>query len=316
MENRSYALMTGVFTIALLVATILIGLWFNRDKTELVPYEIVTTQSIPGLNPQATVRYRGLEIGRVEEIVFDPRVTGQILIRLAVDEASPITSTTFASLGYQGVTGIAFIQLDDDRTGSPRLAANGSGATPRIPLRPGLLDQLEDRGLAILEKAEKVTASLDELLSVENRATMVGAFESVDRAAEAYAAIPQRLDPVLDQLPGLVNKVNRSMDSIDTLANSATSMTRNYDQLATRLQAPDGPIERLNSTIGALGAATSELELETLPHVVQMTDEARASLRAVRRTANSFTDRPQSILFGTPGDAPGPGEPGFTPPTK
>jgi len=315
MENRSHALMTGIFTIALLVATVLIGLWFNRDKTELVPYEIVTTQSIPGLNPQATVRYRGLEVGRVDEIIFDPRVTGQILIRLSVDAASPITSTTYATLGYQGVTGIAFIQLDDERTGSPRLAT-GAERIARIPLRPGLLDQLEDRGLAILEKAEKVTASLDELLNDENRGKIIGAFESVDRAAEAYAAIPQRLDPVIDQLPALVNKVDRSMDSIDTLANSATSMTRNYDQLATRLQAPDGPIERLNTTIGALGAATSELELETLPHVVRMTDEARASLRAVRRTANSFSDRPQSILFGTPGDAPGPGEPGFVPPTK
>lgn len=315
MENRSHALMTGIFTIALLVATVLIGLWFNRDKTELVPYEIVTTQSIPGLNPQATVRYRGLEIGRVDTIIFDPRVTGQILIRLSVDEASPITSTTYASLGYQGVTGIAFIQLNDERTGSPRLNT-GSDAIARIPLRPGLLDQLEDRGLAILVKAEQITTSLDELLSPENRATMLGAFESVDRAAEAYAAIPQRLDPVLNQLPSLITKVDRSMDSIDTLATSATSMTRNYDNLATRLQAPDGPIERLNGTIGALGAATSELELETLPHVVQMTDEARASLRAVRRTANSFSDRPQSILFGTPGDAPGPGEPGFAPPTK
>jgi len=315
MENRSHALMTGIFTIALLVATVLIGLWFNRDKTELVQYEIVTTQSIPGLNPQATVRYRGLEIGRVDTIDFDPRVTGQILIRLSVDEASPITSTTYASLGYQGVTGIAFIQLNDERTGSPRLATGGKRIA-RIPLRPGLLDQLEDRGLAILDKAEKITTSLDELLSPENRATMLGAFESVDRAADAYAAIPQRLDPVLDRLPSLVTKVDRSMDSIDTLATSATSMTRNYDNLATRLQAPDGPIERLNSTIGALGAATSELELETLPHVVQMTDEARASLRAVRRTANSFSDRPQSILFGTPGDAPGPGEPGFAPPTK
>jgi phospholipid/cholesterol/gamma-HCH transport system substrate-binding protein len=315
MENRSHALMTGIFTIALLVATVLIGLWFNRDKTELVPYEIVTTQSIPGLNPQATVRYRGLEIGRVDTIIFDPRVTGQILIRLSVDKASPITSTTYASLGYQGVTGIAFIQLNDERTGSPRLKT-GSDAIARIPLRPGLLDQLEDRGLAILVKAEQITTSLDELLSPENRATMLGAFESVDRAADAYAAIPQRLDPVLDRLPSLITKVDRSMDSIDTLATSATSMTRNYDNLATRLQAPDGPIERLNSTIGALGAATSELELETLPHVVQMTDEARASLRAVRRTANSFSDRPQSILFGTPGDAPGPGEPGFAPPTK
>lgn len=315
MENRSYALMTGVFTIALLVATVLIGLWLNRDKTELVPYEIVTTQSIPGLNPQATVRYRGLEVGRVDEIVFDPRVTGQILIKLSVDEASPITTTTFASLGYQGVTGIAFIQLDDDRTGSPRLATGGE-RTARIPLRPGLLDQLEDRGLAILEKAEKITEQLNVLVGPENQAVIVGAFASIDKTAQAYAAIPERLGPTLDRLPGLAAKMDTSLDSFNALSSSATSMTRNYDQLAIRLQAPDGPIERLNNAIGSLGAATSELELETLPHVVQMTDEARASLRAVKRTANSLSERPQSILFGAPGDAPGPGEPGFVPPTK
>jgi len=315
MENRSYALMTGVFTIALLVATVLVGLWLNRDKTELVPYEIVTTQSIPGLNPQATVRYRGLEVGRVDEIVFDPRVTGQILIKLSVNEDSPITSTTFASLGYQGVTGIAFIQLDDDRTGSPRLATGGDRIA-RIPLRPGLLDQLEDRGLAILEKAEKITEQLNTLVGPENQAVIVGAFASIDKTAQAYAAIPERLGPTLERLPGLAAKMDTSLDSFNTLSTSATSMTRNFDSLALRLQAPDGPIERLNGAIGSLGAATSELELETLPHVVQMTDEARASLRAVKRTANSLSERPQSILFGAPGDAPGPGEPGFVPPTK
>ena len=315
MENRSYALMTGVFTIALLVATVLVGLWLNRDKTELVPYEIVTTQSIPGLNPQATVRYRGLEVGRVDEIVFDPRVTGQILIKLSVNEDSPITSTTFASLGYQGVTGIAFIQLDDDRTGSPRLATGGDRIA-RIPLRPGLLDQLEDRGLAILEKAEKITEQLNTLVGPENQAVIVGAFASIDKTAQAYAAIPERLGPTLERLPGLAAKMDTSLDSFNTLSTSATSMTRNFDGLAIRLQAPDGPIERLNGAIGSLGAATSELELQTLPHVVQMTDEARASLRAVKRTANSLSERPQSILFGAPGDAPGPGEPGFVPPTK
>lgn len=315
MENRSYALMTGVFTIALLVATVLIGLWLNRDKTELVPYEIVTTQSIPGLNPQATVRYRGLEVGRVDEIVFDPRVTGQILIRLSVDEASPITTTTYASLGYQGVTGIAFIQLDDERTGSPRMAT-GNERIARIPLRPGLLDQLEDRGLAILEKAELLTDRLNALAGPENQAAVASTLASIDKAAQAYAAIPERLGPTLDRLPGLTTKFESSLDSFNTLSTSATSMTRNFDSLAVRLQAPDGPIERLNTAIGSLGAATSELELETLPHVVQMTDEARASLRAVKRTANSLSDRPQSILFGAPGRAPGPGEPGFVPPTK
>ena len=315
MENRSYALMTGVFTIALVVAAILAGMWFNRDSTELVPYEIVTTQSIPGLNPQATVRYRGLEVGRVEEIVFDPRVTGQILIRLSVEKDSPITTTTFASLGYQGVTGIAFIQLDDDRTGSPRLAQR-EGQVTRIPLRPGLLDQLEKRGLVILEKTEQITESLNKLVAPENQAKIIGAFDSMGKAADAYAAIPQKLEPTFERLPALTEKLDRSLTSFDAAAASVDKTADSYNQLAVSLQAKDGPIERLNSAIGSLQSATSELELETLPHVVEMTDEARGALRAVKRTATSLSDRPQSILFGAPNAQPGPGEPGFVPPTK
>ena len=105
-----------------------------------------------------------------------------------------------------------------------------------------------------------------------------------------------------------------------SMAYLAQVLTRNFDQLATNLQAPDGPIARLNTTVdrvgGSLEAVTSDLELQTLPHLVAMTDEARTSLRAVRRTATSLTDRPQSILFGAPDGEPGPGEPGFSAPTK
>lgn len=315
MENRSYALMTGVFTIALLVATVLVGLWLNRDKTELSPYEIVTTQSIPGLNPQATVRYRGLEVGRVDEIVFDPKVTGQILIKLSVEEGSPVTTTTFASLGYQGVTGIAFIQLDDDRTGSPLLKTDPQHVG-RIPLRPGLLDQLEKRGLAILDRTEQITARLNVLVNDENQKIIIGAFDNISKAAAAYGEIPKKLDPTINRMPALVDKLDRSLTSFDTFAASATGAVRNYDRLATSLQAPDGPINRLNGAIGSLQGVTSDLEAETLPHLTRMTDEARTALRSVRRTADSLSDRPQSILFGNPNVQPGPGEPGFVAPTK
>ncbi|MFC5459780.1 MlaD family protein [Massilia niabensis] len=315
MENRSYALMTGVFTIALLIATVLAGLWLNRDKTERSPYEIVTTQSIPGLNPQATVRYRGLEVGRVEEIVFDPKVTGQIMIRLSIEEGSPITTTTFASLGYQGVTGIAFIQLDDDRTGSPLLKTDPEHVG-RIPLRPGLLDQLEKRGVAILDRTEQITERLNNLMSDENQKTIIGAFDNISKAAVAYGEIPERLGPTIDKLPALANKIDKSLTSFDSFAASATTTVQNYDRLATGLQAPDGPINRLNDAIGSLQGVTSDLEAETLPHLVRMTDEARTALRSVRRTSDAIGDRPQSILFGGPNQQPGPGEPGFVAPTK
>ena len=319
MENRSHALMTGIFTIALLVATVLAGIWFNRDSTERVPYEIATVQAISGLNPQASVRYRGLEVGQVTEILFDQTNTGQVLIRMAVDKNAPVTSTTFAKLGYQGVTGIASVDLDDEKTGSPRLASSPERLA-RIPLRPGFLDQLEKRGLVILEKAEQITTSIDAMLTPANQKIILGAFDKVGKAADAIEAVPKQLEPTLARLPQLAGKAEESLASFNELSASANKMTRNFDRLATTLQAPDGPINRLNTTVdrvgGSLEAVTSELEMQTLPHLVNMADEARTSLRAVRRTADTLNNRPQSILFGTPNGTPGPGEPGFVAPTK
>ena len=319
MENRSHALMTGFFTIALLIAAVLAGIWFNRDRVERVPYRIGTTESIPGLNPQATVRYRGLEVGRVDDISFNPEITGQIVIRLSVDPEAPVTKTTFASLGYQGVTGIAFIQLDDDKTGSPRLASD-KNQVATIPLRPGLLDQLEKRGLVILNKTEEITAQLGKLVAPGNQKIMLDAFDKIGKTAEAYGQIPKQLEPTLKRLPQLTANAEQSMAAFNALSASAARAVTNYDRLATSLQAPNGPIERLTQTVdrvgGSLEGVTRDLELQTLPHVVAMTDEARTSLRAVKRTATSLSERPQGLLFGAGSASPGPGEPGFVAPTK
>jgi phospholipid/cholesterol/gamma-HCH transport system substrate-binding protein len=308
MENRSYALMTGFFTIALVAAAVFFGIWFNRDRAERVPYLISTTQSIPGLNPQADVRYRGLEVGKVASITFDPHAAGRINIKLLIDPEAPITRTTFATLGYQGVTGIAYVQLDDERTGSPALATSEKNIGV-IPLRPGLFDQLEKRGTAILDRTEEITKKIDKLVSEENQKIILGAFDNVSKAALAYGEIPAKLEPTLQRMPELAQK-------LDNTATSVTKLANNWDVMATRLQSPDGPIERMTQTMDRVGGIASDIELQTLPHLVAMTDEARSSLRAVKRTANSLSDRPQSILFGKPDAAPGPGEPGFTPPNK
>jgi phospholipid/cholesterol/gamma-HCH transport system substrate-binding protein len=312
MENRSHAFMTGIFTLSLLVAAILFGIWFNRDRVEYDPYLLATTLSVPGLNPQAAVRYRGLEVGKVDEIDFDPKMTGQILIHLSIDPETPITKTTYATLGYQGVTGIAYIQLDDDSVGSPRLATNADNPA-RIPLHPGLLDQLEKRGTAILSQAEKVTEKLNDLLSDENRKTILAAFSDVSDTVNRYKELPERLGPTIDRLPALATKAEGAIDSVNALAQDVT-------RLSQSLQGPDGTLTRLGNSVdravNGVEAVTTGAQLETLPSITALTDETRSSMRSVRRTMNTLNDRPQSILFGAPEPVPGPGEPGFTAPAK
>jgi phospholipid/cholesterol/gamma-HCH transport system substrate-binding protein len=311
MENKSHALIAGIFTIVLLTAAVLVGLWLNRDQVEWVPYQIATKLSVPGLNPQATVRYRGLDVGKVDDITFDPRAPGRILIHISVRPDTPITQSTFATLGYQGVTGIAYVQLDDDGSRPVKVPSNGKHIA-RIEMRPSLLDQLQNRGLAILEQTEEIAKRINNLLEPVNQKAMLAAFDSVNKAATEIETIPRQLQPTLAQLPAMTRQAQQALSAMTTLSKDASALVGNLNGVAATLQSPQGPLAQLAGSAEQIGAVANKLEHETLP----LAGDARSSMRALNRTLNTVNERPQSILFGSPAAAPGPGEPGFVAPTR
>lgn len=315
MENRSHALMAGFFTIALLILGTLLAIWLGRDKIQHVSYEIVTRMAVSGLNPQAAVRYKGIKVGNVTDIDFDDKNPGQIVLRLEIIPDTPVTSSTYATLGYQGVTGIAFVQLDDDDTPKQALAANSKetnpDVVPRIPMRPGLMQNLEQRGQAILAQTEELTRRLNSLFDPTNQKSLMTAIDNVGKASAAWEALPKKLDPTIARLPELADQTSLTMTEIRNFSANASKLSNNLNQLTNNLQAPDGPLARFNL---ALDNVSNNLTLETLPKVQNMTEDARTSLRSIHRLSESIKERPQSLLFGNSPSAPGPGEPGFVAP--
>jgi phospholipid/cholesterol/gamma-HCH transport system substrate-binding protein len=306
MENKSHALMAGAFTLVLLAAAIFIGMWLNRDRVQWVPYQIATKLSIPGLSPQAAVRYRGLDVGKVDEISFDPNVVGQILVHISVRPDTPITQSTFATLGYQGVTGIAYVQLDDDGKRPVKLSSS-KDKVARIEMRPSLFDELQTRGLAILQQTEEVTRRVNNLLTPENEKAILNAFNSVSDAAAQIETIPRALQPTLAKLPAMTAQAQQTLNSLNVLSKDASTLSGNLNNMAVKLQQTNGPIDKLANSAEEVGAVANRLEHETLP----LANDVRSSLRALNRTLDSLNERPQSVLFGSPSATPGPGEPGF-----
>lgn len=295
MENKAHALLAGFFTILLLAATIAIAMWFRRDRTDMVPYEVATKLSIPGLNPQAAVRYRGLDVGKVQSIVFDPQVPGQILIRMTVKPDTPVTRSTYGTLGYQGVTGIAFVQLDDDGKNPVRVPSS-KDQVARIELRPSLFDSLQTKGVAILDQAEQLTRQINHMLNPENQKMILGAFQNIGKAASEIETIPRQLQPTLAKLPAMTAQADKTLASISALS--------------AKMQAPNGTIDQINSTVDQVGIVANKMELQVLP----LAGEARSGIRTLNRTIDTIREQPQSLLFGASPGSPGPGEPGFTPP--
>jgi len=168
MENKAHALAAGAFVLGLIAALVALVVWFTRDNTVRNIYELSTRDAVSGLQPQAMVRYRGIAVGKVASIDFDPKVKGNVRVRITVDERVPLTTSSFATLSYQGVTGLAFIALDDKGESTVALKPNNDDP-PRIPLKPSMLAQLQDRGEAIINQVEEVTKRANQLLSDPTR---------------------------------------------------------------------------------------------------------------------------------------------------
>lgn len=321
MENKAHALAAGIFVLA--VAALLAGLafWLARDQGEYHVYEISTREAVTGLQPQAPVRLRGVDVGKVDSIGFDPKAQGQVLLRLSIDEGAPITQATFATLGLQGVTGLAYVQLDDEGKPAPLLPPNDS-APPRIPLKPGMLGNFLAQGTAIMDKVDKIAARVDQLLSDDNQKRAATALENIGSAAGSVeklagrldATVQNKLDPALAVLPGFTVEAGKTMKALSDSAAKVGRMSDSVEETAARLNAKDGPIDRLAEGTEALSHAADSFNAATLPRINRVTEEASRAVRQLGRTANAIQDNPQSLLFGSGDVQPGPGETGFTPP--
>jgi phospholipid/cholesterol/gamma-HCH transport system substrate-binding protein len=307
MENKAHAMAAGIFVVAITILLVGLAAWLTRDTGERDPYEISTRETITGLQEQAAVRYRGVEVGKVATIGFDPKAQGNVLMRLEIDRDAPVTKDTFATLGFQGVTGLAFVQLDDTGKPAPRLQPE-DGHPPRIPLRPGLLSKLMDKGEVILERVDELTGRMNQLLGDENQKRFSSALDNLGTAAADASQLARRLDSTV------AARVDPALASVQKSADQIGRTAADFGQTARRLNAKDGPIDRLAEGTEALAHAADSFNSATLPRINRVTEETSRAVRQLGRTANTINDNPQSLIFGAGAVDPGPGEPGFTAP--
>ena len=312
MENKPHAFWAGLFTIGLLVVIALTVIFFSASHAERVPYDLISRSNVNGLYPDAAVRYRGLDVGKVQSIRFDANAPGQIRIRILVDQKAPMTRSTFGTLALQGVTGIAFVQLDDNGIDLSPLPSSAQHVA-ELPLRPGLLDQLQRRGDALLRKLDRIAGDVDAMLSEDNRKQMMAAVNSLQQAASSVNGLAQQLEPTTSRLPGAVTELQHTLQSTNTLI---TSMNRPDGPFQTNLNKAGTAAAQAGAALTSIDASIQDLSArvgyDTLPRVDSLTDDVRSAMRSVDRAAGAFNASPRSVLFGgVPQPAPGPGEPGF-----
>lgn len=311
MENKYHAMAAGLFVLLLGGALIAAAFWFGKDDGgKLTPYIITTTHDVSGLKPEAPVRYRGVDVGKVYSIRLDPEARGVIMISIGVDPATPVTRETYAQLGYLGVTGITFVSLQDKSSGEALLESSDA-APARIAMRPSLMDS----GESLLGSAGAVLDQAAQLLNEENRKRVQRLLANAEDAAGRIGRLAERLEPAARELPALVGDARGALVAVRGAAGKADEISGTVTQLGGTLNTlalkVDGKLDAVVASVEDVGATARVVQEQTVPRLNNLADGLNRQTRSLDRVIQTLGEQPQSLVFGSVPPQPGPGEPGY-----
>lgn len=296
MENRAHALAAGLFAILLGAGVVFAIWWFSGQRVPMREIVLEARGDINGLGAQSRVRYRGMAVGSVRAVAIDPEDLRTLLVRIAVPADLPLTRGTTAALGTLGVTGLAFVQLDDRGVDRRPLAA-ADGEVPRIALQPGLVEALSGRALAALDQFQALGERLQGAL-----ASLESAAAGVDRGVAELPATLAALRAALSA--GNIARITTVLGNLERGSAEAVPAVAELRRLIVRI---DQAAARLELRAAAAG---DDLVERTLPQLDVLLGELTSTSQRFGHLVEELDASPQLLLTGRDRPLPGPGEAG------
>ncbi|MGN6789644.1 MAG: MlaD family protein [Rhodanobacteraceae bacterium] len=305
MENRAHAIIAVVFLLVFSAGAILVYYWLADRQDEPLAYQIVTDQSVSGLAEQTDVRFKGLVVGHIAKLGFDPKDRSRVVVRLQLKRDAYVTHATYAVVAMQGLTGGSVLELKLGQ-GSRAPLATSDKDPARIPMRQSLLDFLASAARKDMQDLQDVLASARQVLDSNNREHIAASLQQIDDATRKLAAIESQLPALLDNVQRSVVQSHALIAHADTLVRDAQTPVRDAAKLEASIQALAESSRQLSDRLNSQAVPNFDALSQNLLRTSQQLDELLRDLKA----------KPQSLIFGPPQHPPGPGEPGFQNPHK
>jgi phospholipid/cholesterol/gamma-HCH transport system substrate-binding protein len=290
METRSNQVLVGTVVLALLVGLLFFTVWIvglNTEKRKC--YDIYFSQGVGGLNRGSNISYNGVPVGQITRISLLPNRPEFVWVRIEVDQSTPVLEGTTAQIRGVGFTGVSEIQLAGAATGARPLTRVGPQGCPIIPSSAGGLGALLNSAPELLERIQRLTERLTELLNDRNQNAISDILENVDRTTAVLAARAPEIADTLSEAQVAARNAGIAADRVARLAESTDRLVQEDARPAAQdLRRSIASIERTTANIDTLvndaRPGVQNLTKSTLPEVNRLVRDLRdltASLEGV-----------------------------------
>ena len=233
METRANYVIVGLVTMAVLLASFGFVYWVARfgDKTDIVPLEIRIPGSVTGLTVGSQVLFNGIKVGDVRRLSIDLADPKVVIASTEVNAGTPVTAATTASLGFQGLTGQAYIELKGGDPKAPNIlaVAQETGEPARISADPGAVNNLIDQAQEIATTANRVLAGLDQFV-IDNQAALTDTAQNAAKFSKALGDNAGQIDDFLKSAGELSKTLTSVSGRLESTLASAEDLLKSLDK--------------------------------------------------------------------------------------
>ncbi len=300
MEREANYAAVGAFVLLIALATALFVYWYsgNRDHRDYDRYEIYFTGSVSGLDKGASVRYLGVGVGRVYNIRIDPRDSGRVEVIVDIDSTTPISEHTVAELQLQGVTGLLYIDLIDDRENKRTAPAIAGLKYPVIRSAPSRFDVFLSSLPELVAGANDVVKRANRLFDEDNLKAVTHALGNLESASRGLPQTERDLDALVSELRGATAELGAAAKGARGLI---SAVGPNVEQATQRLRTVADHLalasDQLNSILAENRQDIRSFTRDGLPEIERFVREGRAAAADIRALSNSLREDPTQLLY-------------------
>ncbi|AHE68172.1 MlaD family protein [Legionella oakridgensis] len=286
MESKINYTMVGLTVVILTAGLIIAGLWLSIgfDRKEYNMYTVYMNESVTGLSEESLVKYNGVKVGQVSKIElskFDPR---RVKILLKIEEGTPITTSTYATLITQGITGTTYLGLSPSSSTFVPLQKTPGEPYPVIPAKPSFFNRLE-------KNINDISHGFKRILTQENSENLKESLSNLQKISYSIAKNDENINKSLQELPKVIHELKAGIHKFGKMTED---MSKAGNQFSMTMKAGKDGIDKISQ--------------QTIPPAIillRRLDLIAANLEIV---SAQMRQNPAVIIRGSTPPKSGPGE--------
>ena len=317
MYSRINYTMVGLFVLLMGAGMLMFGFWLAKYGFEqkYQYYVIYFDEPVDGLTVDSSVKLNGVDVGKVVTIEVSPTNYAVSRVKVKLKEGTPITTSMYAVLKPQGITGLSYIEITGAKKGDKMIEIPSSGL-PQIPSRHSFLYTLQEKAPDMINKLSSAMDRVDRVLSERNIEKFNKILSNTEKFTDSAVALSDTIQKTLDDIN---SSVVSAADSVDEAGDYFGKMSRDLTQTADIINKTlpkimkrvDRLTVKLNSVTQSIDLALKrgDFDFEKMIKPIRIDiDELSYKYRELAQDLESITMDPSKALFSGATMPPGPGE--------